>query len=249
MKKDFSKIALGTSLFKGRTALLYVYLKSEKISHVLFLLGRQTPAPSPLFLSVIERSANVPLGILRLAAGETSEAVILAQVFSVVTGLRLLATKGEIGEESAAILLTEYERLLERLHEAGNLVSIAITQSDLFVAEPGYETPLPLPRSHTDSQKVGIKDIYKGQLKSYKGGADKDSNEAVSFAGRGAKILSIIRSSNGVSIKGISAVVRDCSEKTIQRDLGTLIAEGLVVREGERRWSIYRAAPGTPKIA
>lgn len=249
MKKDFSKIALETSLFKGRSRLLYLYIKSEKISHALVLLGRQTIGPSPLFVSVIERSANVPLGMLQLAAGETSEAVVSAEVFSVLTGLRLLATRGEVGEESVTILLAEYEQVLERLGEAGSPPPISIARSDLFVAEPGHEAPLPLPHSGAEVLALGQKDIHKGHYKGQKSGISTRSSEDVGVGDRGAKILSVIKGTEGISIKGISAVVRDCSEKTIQRELGTLIAEGLVVREGERRWSIYRVAPGTPKIA
>lgn len=56
---------------------------------------------------------------------------------------------------------------------------------------------------------------------------------------RRESILSIIKARGKVSIKDISDSVTDCSEKTIQRELMSLIDENIIVREGERRWSKY----------
>lgn len=57
---------------------------------------------------------------------------------------------------------------------------------------------------------------------------------------RRTRIMSVLKAQPGASIKDIVDTVKDCSEKTIQRELGALIKDGLVVREGERRWSKYR---------
>jgi len=53
------------------------------------------------------------------------------------------------------------------------------------------------------------------------------------------RILAIIREKGHASIKDVSSVIVDCSEKTIQRELMTLISEGQIIKEGERRWSRY----------
>ena len=37
----------------------------------------------------------------------------------------------------------------------------------------------------------------------------------------------------------IAQTIRDCSEKTIQRELIALIQGGIVKKTGERRWSKY----------
>ena len=41
--------------------------------------------------------------------------------------------------------------------------------------------------------------------------------------------------------KDVSAVIKDYSSKTIQRELLNLIRQGLIRKEGERRWSVYTA--------
>jgi hypothetical protein len=56
---------------------------------------------------------------------------------------------------------------------------------------------------------------------------------------RRARILSVIRTIGHANIKDISAVVTDCSEKTIQREVIAMIDEGILGKEGERRWSMY----------
>ena len=56
---------------------------------------------------------------------------------------------------------------------------------------------------------------------------------------RKAAILEILNDKGPSYIKDISVIVRDVSEKTIQRELQALVAEGRVVRSGERRWTTY----------
>ena len=55
-------------------------------------------------------------------------------------------------------------------------------------------------------------------------------------------IVDFIRKNGGANVRDLMAVVRGCSEKTIQRELALLIAHGELKREGERRWSKYLLA-------
>jgi DNA-binding transcriptional ArsR family regulator len=52
-------------------------------------------------------------------------------------------------------------------------------------------------------------------------------------------ILTVLRSKGPSRIKEVSTIVRDISEKTIQRELQALTAEGVIKKEGERRWTTY----------
>lgn len=56
---------------------------------------------------------------------------------------------------------------------------------------------------------------------------------------RSTKIFDVIKEKGNVSIKDISSIVLDCSEKTIQRTLNNLIAAGKIQKIGERRWARY----------
>ena len=56
---------------------------------------------------------------------------------------------------------------------------------------------------------------------------------------RREQILALFVKGVDVSIKDIAARIKGCSEKTIQRELNTLLYDGLIDRIGEKRWSRY----------
>lgn len=58
-------------------------------------------------------------------------------------------------------------------------------------------------------------------------------------AQRQARIKAVIEAQGEVSIKDISAIINDVSEKTIQRELNSMIEDNQLKRIGERRWSKY----------
>lgn len=56
---------------------------------------------------------------------------------------------------------------------------------------------------------------------------------------RRQRVLTILEAKGEATIKDISEIVTDVSEKTIQRELNAMIEDNLVKRQGERRWSKY----------
>jgi hypothetical protein len=61
---------------------------------------------------------------------------------------------------------------------------------------------------------------------------------------RSERIKTVLEAKPQATVKDISGVITDVSEKTIQRELNSLIEKGQVVREGERRWSRYSVQKG-----
>lgn len=56
---------------------------------------------------------------------------------------------------------------------------------------------------------------------------------------RRERIKTILEAKGEASIKDISEIITDVSEKTIQRELQAMIEDNVVKRQGERRWSKY----------
>ena len=56
---------------------------------------------------------------------------------------------------------------------------------------------------------------------------------------RTTRIKTVLEAKPDATIKDLSDIITDVSTKTIQRDLNSLIENGEVIREGERRWSKY----------
>lgn len=102
------------------------------------------------------------------------------------------------------------------------------------------ETPM-INRHPAASTKENLKVSHKLEpripspmaVKPFSGEDKKDRRDA---------IMKTIRSKGQVTIKDISENIRGCSEKTIQRDLQELIQHGVLIREGEKRWAVYKLA-------
>lgn len=77
-------------------------------------------------------------------------------------------------------------------------------------------------RSHTtSSSSASVKDMA----------LRKDSRKAI--------IINLLKKQDHLTIKDFTKVIDNCSEKTIQRELLQLVSEGVLKKEGERRWSRY----------
>ncbi len=239
MNDEFHQIALKSILFKGRSDIYFCYLKSEKIAHVLTVLAQNSSLKDTLnFTELLSLSSRLPHTILHFVAGEIDPAVVLADLFSLLSLVRLSATQRVISKENTDVLAAEYEAIVRKI-AAENHPSPFISSKDFSVEEIKI-APMSKPLFGNSFSTLGegksplqnLKDISKGQEELSKGHEKRTS-----------LILDFVRKNKGVSIKEIAGVIRDCSEKTIQRELAGLIDQGLVQRKGERRWSIYVATP------
>ncbi len=240
MSDGFHEIALKSILFKGRNDIYFCYLKSERIAHVLSLLAQNFPfKDSGNFGELVTLANRLPHAILHFAAGEIDASLVLADILSLLSWIRLSSTQGYIRKENSLILSEEYENIARKI-AAENHPSPFISSKDFSVEEvkmmPAQRVFFPEEVPSLKDGKSGtgiIKDIDKGHKKT----------QGIKQSERMSLILDFVRKHNGVSIKEIASFVKGCSEKTIQRELGSLIEKGLIERKGERRWSIYSAIP------
>jgi uncharacterized protein with gpF-like domain len=68
---------------------------------------------------------------------------------------------------------------------------------------------------------------------------NKRQSDNFSTSDRTEDIMKIIKDNDKVTIKDISSKIKNCSEKTIQRELIKMVSLKLIKKEGERRWSTY----------
>lgn len=59
---------------------------------------------------------------------------------------------------------------------------------------------------------------------------------------RRSVILGLLQEKERISVKDVAEKITSCSEKTLQRELLAMVEQGLLVKEGERRWSTYGLA-------
>ena len=230
--KKFHEFALQSTLFKGRSDWYFCYLKTEKIAHVLVLLAQTAePARREEVDMAARRTASLCGEIAHLAAGELDASIVLADLFALLSTIRVLVSERVLSAENGLVLVGEIEQVAERLAR-GSHPSPFISNEDFVVPLQEYQHPMlgHLPGVASDTRHLaGIKDNRtKGQ--------SKGQSERMSL------ILELVRKKKSLSIKEIAAVIKGCSEKTIQRELALLIGQGLVRKVGERRWSLYLPA-------
>ncbi len=105
----------------------------------------------------------------------------------------------------------------------------SLTVDHAYTAKPKASSQSPVSRS---SRVV----IPKGDISS-------DAHMVYSqLVDRAVRIKTVLEAKPEATIKDIAEVITDVSEKTIQRELNSLIEKGQVIRQGERRWSKYSIA-------
>ncbi|MDE2071296.1 MAG: hypothetical protein KGI70_01010 [Patescibacteria group bacterium] len=167
---------------------------------------------------VMRAAAALPSQIAHLAAGEIDAAIVLSDIYALLSELRVLQAAQLIDRENVLILQREYEQVAERL-VAGSHPSPFAATADLSVTLP-------------DGQHATLPALEVGK-------AAGKSSGLKALSDRAKKILDIVRKNKSVSIKDIAGEVRGCSEKTLQREIATLIEARLVRKVGERRWTLY----------
>ncbi len=223
------------NIFEKDIRRVFIYKKAERLAKAIHLI---TPAfaESPSLRNRIDAiaiglidSAILPSGATRTALSR--ELLALSSILSIArTGGFLSQMNTELITHEAHILLQEvatYEEPRLSLDDAPTLSSIARNAQSApakGIVHTSYQArggPLPAGRQAQGG---------KGQNKAVSDIRVKDRREG---------IMSVIRNKGTASIKDISMMIRGVSEKTIQRELQSLVEARLISKQGERRWSRY----------
>ena len=187
--------------------------KLEKITMAIYLVTDFFPNGEPLKYHLRDKCVSLMSFIMSFNNSQESFTKIYSLSSEINSLLKLSASSKLVSEMNYSILVNEYGKFLKMIKDSEPERNML--SRNFFKAEESIS-------------EVTTKDkIYKGQ---YKGQKDRMS-----------LILEFIKSQKTPSIKDIAAKIKDCSEKTIQRELGVLIDQGLIRRVGERRWSHYEA--------
>jgi DNA-binding transcriptional ArsR family regulator len=225
------------NIFEKDIRRVFIYKKAERLAKAIHLIAPAFAESASLRNRIdaiaigLVDAAILPSGAARSALSR--ELLALSSVLSIARSGGLLSFMNvELISHEAHALLQEvaaYEEPRLFLDEAPTLSGIAkkaLAQGSVqSVSQPSQKREVSRPAT-----------AHKGHIKDNKDAPDshiKDRREAV---------LSVIRNKGKASIKDISTLIRGVSEKTIQRELLALIASGVVLKQGERRWSTYSLA-------
>ena len=232
IKRLSSDIEYFTSVFK----------KTEKLISVIFYILSHTnrSKDSETHISVIKDRAlkthEVLLKTLELQPHELSDGLATLQyaLVGLESTIRIAEAAGVVPENIAHLLYEQMigvERYLRHNYMKEESVNLGDTAALPDPRGGKRSTPRPL-------QKVIVPRRRPVQIPA--GDISSDAYFVYSqLTDRSERIKTVLEAKPQATIKDISEIITDVSEKTIQRELNSLIEKGQVIRDGERRWSRY----------
>lgn len=207
--------------------------KGQKIVAAIYLITAHLSDREPIRHSLRDLSISFVRSVSPLD--------LLADL-DVLLGAASLA--GLISEKNTSVVMYEARRYAKGAIDEG----VTQTLEALFGSEE-MSGPQTSRQGHVikDSKKTYSALISKTEQKAtnYTGYQNKkDSSGTITSLtkdSRQDKILSFINERKSAVIKDITALFPEVSEKTIQRELGTLIETGRITKRGSKRWSMYMA--------
>lgn len=215
-----------------------IFKKTEKIVSVIFYIlnNIDVEKKSETHVSNIAGKAHfVHENALRtLEVKPASSKEVLEQFAQAFIGLdstlRIASVSGVITAEVMNVLTSEIDVVLRGLRtylqDSGLQDSSFFDQLTASMTTATKPTPKTPPRSSTPASALISSGVQRPP-------------QANSTIDRRDRIRTILEAKGEATIKDISEIITDCSEKTIQRELNAMIEDNVVKRQGERRWSKY----------
>jgi hypothetical protein len=223
--------------FSAEDYLLYIFKKTEKITAALYLVSGLLKDEEPLKWELRDRGMDLISSSFTASSSVPGDKnVVIQSLFTAaletISLLNVAKISNLISEMNHVILVREIDNIVSILRDklAQNAENAGYILSDAFFKTPSLFTT----GFKADSKSGPTKQPEKG-LERNKTPADTSikKNE------RQENIINILKSQSNLTIKDFSKVIKDCSEKTIQRELLELVQKGVIKKEGERRWSRY----------
>ncbi len=247
--------AIFSNVFEKDIRRVYIYKKAERLAKAIHMIGPAFIQSTPLK----DRLDRVAIGLVDAAVlppiasreALSRELLALSSILGIArTGGMLSSMNADLIVHEAHVLLAEaagYEEPRLTLEEFPTLAALAsLAKSSASDTKNDVARLRSLARVTYDAtlEEMGVSDKgqTKGHVKDSQSGVPKAVGKSPASSERRDSILAVLGTKGASHIKDISLIVRDVSEKTIQRELAALVSEGLVTRKGDRRWTTYELA-------
>lgn len=217
----------------------HIFKKTEKIISVVFYIINNTDSTkkSETIISNIASKAHFAHenALRTLEVKLVSSKEVLEQFAQSLVGLesvlRIAAATSTITNDVLVVVVNEIDMVLRGLKTYINNNSYA---EDTSMFGGGFGGAF-----GGSTQEQNIQPRVPRLSKQQPQKEDGKVQAVASADDRRTRIETILEAKGEATIKDISEIVTDVSEKTIQRELNAMIEENIVKRQGERRWSKY----------
>ncbi len=228
IKETLSKTLLEETILKNDEYYKYIFKKTEKMACAVFYIMRSGDPIGHIDSVVVEleqsakKLLNSSLKSLRSTQG-TIEDNSMKVVFALIefeSMLRIANSARLLGTDLLEVFIHEIDSVRRSLKK---------------FSEPTVTNPL----MASGIQSESVRRHRSARAKNEMGSLPSGETQA-HLQSRRDRVLNVLRDKGEATIKDIREFITDCSEKTIQRELISLIKDTIIVREGERRWSKYK---------
>jgi hypothetical protein len=253
-------------LFNQNTHFAYIHKKTEKLVTAVYMITNFIKDTEPLKWKIRENSLklmqrNISFNTVSLSDRRDLIKEYQALSIEIVSLSSIAYHSGLISEMNFLVLSREFTALVSLIEKDENRKA----NEETVMLHPGF---FEVSRKALESQKDSMiqnqmrtpetEIQVKGQAASQVPAIDvsragdrkpeylnnKDAKEKVSKPAdakdsRQAIILKLLAKKSNLNIKDFADSIKGVSAKTIQRELLSMVAAGVLRKEGERRWSTY----------
>lgn len=215
----------------------HIFKKTEKIVSVVFYIlnNTDTDKKSETHIGNIAGKAHFAhenaLRSLEVKLANSKEVLeqFAQALIALDSTLRIAAASGIITQDVLFVVTGEIDAVLRSLSQYINKETAV---ESAFLSQAQTPTTRSSPTSFS-----GL-----GQPEKQAKRPTQNAPQPSPSPDRRTRIQTILEAKGEATIKDISEIITDCSEKTVQRELNAMIEDNIVKRQGERRWSKYSIA-------
>ncbi len=222
--------------FSKNESFVFVYKKTEKLATALYMVTNLLGDAEPMKWTLRTRVAHLlsfTIGFKDILSAREDEFAhdAKAQILEIVSLLEIASRAGLVSDMNFSILKAEFMHLANFLSDFKKIpYHHGDLQHNFFESsrQISQNTHAQNPEKIQTDQRVRHGNVLN---------IPKRTN-------RQHIIINLLKKKKEITINDVSQVISDCSEKTIQRELISLIELGIVKKTGERRWSKYYLVEG-----
>lgn len=216
----------------GQNIMEQKYLKkTEKIGLAIYLVSNHLKDNEPMKWELRKEVFSFLESICSIG-NEYDKEIFFSCSRNIISMLHISSSSGLISKANADMIINEIEFILSSTKKDSledNIKAGFVLSEDFFATD--HDSILNTDKAHIKNRLsnniANNKDINKNNV-------IKDKKNS-----RQSRIISLLKNQSDLTIKDFVKVINDCSEKTIQRELLSLVEKGIIKKEGERRWSKY----------
>ena len=227
------------SFFDKDKDFIFVYKKTEKLASACYIITNLFSDNEPIKWTIRKKVSDFLSFILKYKEIEFngySDFAYNAKTFvlEILSLLQISFQAGLISFMNFSILEQEFSNLLNRINSSSQKYAVSANS----VKKPLFEALF------NDSSNPVLKEDEHQSILKVNNTFTEDNrhgnlNQVAKRSDRQNAIIALLKKKKEINIKDISLIVKNCSEKTIQRELISFISSGVIRKTGQRRWSKY----------